>query len=152
MINALFFVVMLFSLNSFTTISVSFTNDGANDICLMSYNGKDSTFAIPYQYKQVNPGETKSVKCLGQGKGRCKIEVSRRLDGESMSGKCQAVFGCSGDNCPDDITDPSGTKIRKNDTCTYSSEISSVTDQVAGESITCDNSDSTIEYTNNLNP
>lgn len=59
-------------------IKVYVKNCTGSSLKVISFNGKDAIRLTEYQSKTVKNGESVSLKCKGQGKGRC--YVSNRDD------------------------------------------------------------------------
>ena len=56
---------------------IEFTNLSGSEVTLESFNGKDSmcgtSFGVPHKVYYIGNNGTRTAKCHGQGKGRCKI-------------------------------------------------------------------------------
>ncbi|NRB40501.1 MAG: hypothetical protein HRU20_18870 [Pseudomonadales bacterium] len=56
---------------------ISITNKTGSEITLFSHNGKDSTcsaaYSVPHKVYYVGTDGSKTAKCHGQGKSRCRI-------------------------------------------------------------------------------
>lgn len=51
-------------------------NENGSSASIAIYNGKDANCTLQIFAKTVEPGETLSMGCYGQGKHRCKIHVT----------------------------------------------------------------------------
>ena len=128
---------------------LTFTNDSSGYICVFSYNGGDSACSVPHKAYYLEAGESKTVKCHGEGHKRCKIELERTLHGGHFKSLCNTSKSgsCNTVECPKTITEACSTKVKKNDNCHYSTTVSSETGAILTEHVSCDDSNSTIEYT-----
>ena len=54
---------------------VDIKNESGLKITAFSYNGKDIACTIPHKSRTIKNGETKTLKCHGQGKGQCLISI-----------------------------------------------------------------------------
>lgn len=68
-------------------VEIKVKNNTDRYFTLWSFNGDDSICLYPRQTKGVARGETKSIKCEGKGKHRCKLGVEYDKDNGKNANK-----------------------------------------------------------------
>lgn len=101
-----------FSVNAYADIKVYVKNCADFAIGIETFNGKDSTWLVNYDYKTLDIGSGKSLKCKGQGKGKCKVNTTcGPNDGEIKTSvkknKWIKITGCNSYENKNSDTEPS---------------------------------------------